>query len=208
MAGSFVVGCAPAKPGAPLAMTVVDESLLAKVARSLSLPPSDAPTGSSHSILAAAASSYGAKPDEEEITLPTGFDINAAVLFEAVVEAAFLVANADGDFDENERKAFQSVVLEACKDQIDERQLEALVSDLTELLKEDGLERRIAMVGRTVKKEVHQREILRIAALLAHVSGGVNDIERGVLTRLAQGFQIGDDAVQEAIREAERALFS
>jgi len=189
-------------------MTVVDESLLAKVAKSLTLPPSDTPTGASNSILAAAASSYGSKPEEDEMTLPTGFDINAAALFEAVVEAAFLVANADGDFDEEERKAFQSVVLEACKDQIDERQLEALVNDLAELLREDGLERRVGMVGRTVKKDVHQKEVLRIAALLAHVSGGVSDVERQVLTQLAQCFHLGDDAVQEAISEAERALSS
>ncbi|MCU0657994.1 MAG: tellurite resistance TerB family protein [Polyangiaceae bacterium] len=189
-------------------MTVVDESLLAKVARSLTLPPDDAPTGISNSILAAAASSYGSKPDEDEMTLPTGFDINAAALFEAVVEAAYLVANADGEFDEDERKAFQSVVLQACKDQIDERQLEALVSDLAELLKEDGLERRVVMVGRTVKKDVHRREVLRIASLLAHVSGGVSDVERSVLTQLAQAFELGNDAVQDALGEAERALSS
>lgn len=189
-------------------MTVADESLLAKVARSLTIPPDNTPTGASNSILAAAASSYGSKPDEDEMTLPTGFDINAAALFEAVVEAAFLVANADGEFDADERKAFQSVVLEACKDQIDERQLEALVCDLAELLKEDGLDRRISMVGRTVKKDVHQKEVLRIAALLAHVSGGVSDVERDVLVKLAQCFQLGDDAVHDALGEAERALSS
>jgi len=189
-------------------MTVVDESLLAKVAKSLTLPPNDAPTGVNNSILAAAATSYGSKPEEDEMTLPTGFDINAAALFEAVVEAAFLVANADGDFDADERKAFQSVVLEACKDKIDERQLEALVSDLTELLKEDGLDLRVTMVGRTVKRDVHQREVLRIAALLANVSGGVSDVERSVLSKLAGAFQLGDEVLQEALREAERALSS
>lgn len=189
-------------------MTVADESLLAKVARSLTLPPADAPTGVSNSILAAAATSYGSKPEEDEVTLPTGFDINAAALFEAVVEAAFLVANADGEFDDGERKAFESVVLEACKNQIDERQLGALVSDLGELLKEDGIERRVVMVGRTVKNAMQQREVLRIAALLAHVSGGVSEVEQQVLTQLSQAFELGDDAVQEAVGEAERALSS
>lgn len=189
-------------------MTVADESLLAKVARSLTIPPSDAPAGSGSSILAAAATSYGSKPEEDEMTLPTGFDVNAAALFEAVVEAAFLVANADGEFDADERKAFQSVVLEACKDKIDERQLDALVSDLSELLREDGIETRVTMIGRTVKKEMHQREVLRVAALLAHVSGGVSDVERDVLVRLGNVFQLGDDAVREALGEVERALSS
>lgn len=189
-------------------MTVADESLLAKVAKSLTIPSPDPESGADSSILAAAATSYGSKPDEDEMTLPTGFDINAAALFEAVVEGAFLVANADGDFDADERKAFQSVVLEACKGKIDERQLEALVSDLSELLKEDGLDLRVGMVGRTVKKDMHQREVLRIAALLAHVSGGVSDVERDVLLKLAAAFQLGDDAVREAMTDAERALSS
>jgi tellurite resistance protein len=145
---------------------------------------------------------------EDDLTLPTGFDVQAATLFEAVVEAAFLVANADGDFDSDERRAFSSVVLQACKDKVDERQLEALINDLAELLHEDGLGGRIAMVGRTVKKSVHQREVLRIAALLAHVSGGMSPVEREVLSKLSEAFALEPVVLEEAISEAEKALAS
>ena len=189
-------------------MPVADPSLLAKVAQSLSRPPVDAPTGTSGSILSVAAQSYGARPDNEDLTIPTGFDPRAAALFEAVVEASYLVANADGEFDDDERRAFLSVVLQAAGKSVEERQVNALVQDLAELLEEDGLDARIRMIGRTVTKPPHQREVLRIAALLAHISGGVSDVEREVLTKIASAFAFGDDAVQEALGDAERALAS
>jgi tellurite resistance protein len=187
-------------------MSVPDESLLSKVAKSLSLPSADAPTGTGGSILVAAAQSYGARPIEDDLTLPTGFDPHAAALFEAVVEAAFLVGNADGHFDDDERRLFQSVVLQAVNDGVDKRQIEALMGDLDELLREDGIDARVGMVGRTVTKPVQQREVLRIAALLANVSGGVSAEEREVLSKLATAFGLGEDAVTDALGEAERAL--
>ena len=184
----------------------VDPSILAKVVKSLAQPPVDAPTGTAGSILVVAAASYGARPDHDEHTIPTGFDPQAAALFEAVVEAAFLVANADGEFDEDERRAFESVVLEAAGKKVDLRQVEALVGDLAELLAEDGVDGRIKMIGRTVTKQAHQREVVRVAALLAHVSGGVSDVERDVLRKLADAIDHGEELVGESVADAERAL--
>ena len=183
-----------------------DPSLLAKVALSIARAPEGAPPGSGSSLLAASAQSYGARPDQEDVTIPTGFDPHAAALFEAVVEAAYLVANADGEFDDGERGAFESVVVEATGKAVDARQIEALLADFGEMLSEDGLAQRIAFLGRTVTKPVHQREVLRIAALLAHVSGGVSDVERDVLGKMAVAFSLDPATVGEAVSEAERAL--
>jgi tellurite resistance protein len=189
-------------------MSVVDSNLLSKVAKSLAQPPVDAPTGTPGSILTVAAASYGSKPEDEDLTIPTGFDPRAAALFEAVVEAAYLVANADGEFDDDERRAFESVVLQACGANVEPRQVEALLQDLQELLAEDGVDARIDMIGRTVTKPPHQREVLRIAALLAQISGGVSDVERQVLSKISKAFAGTDAAVDEALREAEKALAS
>ena len=49
----------------------------------------------------------------DEATVPTGFDPVAVALFEAIVEGAFLVAFADGVFDDEERKTFERVVAPA-----------------------------------------------------------------------------------------------
>ena|ERR1700722_12284350 len=187
-------------------MTATDKGLLERVARGIGRPGEASPVGITASILAQAAKSYGARPIFDEATVPTGFDPAAAALFEAIVEAAFLVANSDGVFDDDERAAFQSVVSAACNDQVQPVQLQALLADLCEQLAHDGIEKRARMVARTITRRDHQLEVLRIAALMAHISGGVSETERSVLDHLARGFDLEPAALESALAEAESAL--
>jgi tellurite resistance protein len=188
-------------------MAAPDFSLIGKVARQLTQPPSySAAEGARSSLLSIAASSYGWKSENDDVTQPTGFDPDAARLFEAVVEGAFLVANADGEFDDTEQAAFQHVVVTACGGAVAERQVAALLADLHDQLGEDGMDKRVQMVARTVTREDHAREVLRVSALLAHVSGGVSDVEREVLDKLATEFELSGAAVDRALEEAAQAL--
>lgn len=192
--------------GADATMTILDKGLLERVARGIGRPGHASPSGVTTSILAQAARSYGARPIFDESTVPTGFDPAAAALFEATVEAAFLVANSDGVFDDEERAAFQSVVSAACNNQVQSVQLQALLADLCEQLTQDGIEKRARMVAKTITRRDHQLEVLRIAALMAHISGGVSDSERAVLDHLARGFDLDAGAAERALDEAEAAL--
>jgi tellurite resistance protein len=185
-------------------MPLVDHSLLSKVASKLREAPSYSDKDMTSSILKLAASSYGFVG--EEITVPTGFDPNAAALFEAVVESAYLVATADGDFDAAERSTFEHLVIAACEGSVAERQVHALVSDLHDQLVEDGADKRVKMVAKTVTKPEHAREILRVAALLAQVSGGVSDHERQILDKLAAAVGLDHGSVDTALREVDRAM--
>jgi tellurite resistance protein len=182
-----------------------DSNLIGKVARQLSRPPSYAERGVKESILVAAAGSSGAQ-SPDDLTQPTGFDPEAARLFEAIVESAYLVANADGEFDAAERQAFQHVVVSACEGRVGERQIVALLADLSEQLGEDGIDNRIGMVARGIQRADHAREVLRVAALLAQVSGGTSDIERSVLDRLAGALGLDAAATTTALDEARAAL--
>jgi hypothetical protein len=146
----------------------VDQSLIERIASSLrlargSLTPSSgghdlaredrvgtAEPGEKNSILTRAAKLYGTRPTGDEDTPPTGFDPAAAALFEALVEGAFLVAHADGEFDADERATFEQVVLAATDHHLDAGQVAALLSDLESSYLEDGAERRIQFVARTV----------------------------------------------------------
>jgi tellurite resistance protein len=186
-------------------MRAPNKSLLERVARTIRRPTS-APGGVTASVLAQAASAYSAHPTIDEADELAGFDPGAAALFEAVVEAAYLVANADGVFDEDERAAFQSVVSSACDNLVQMRKLDALTADFRELLAEDGLEKRARMIARTISEHDHQIEVLRIAALMAHVSGGVSDDERAVIAHLADGFALDEGAVAEALAQAAAVL--
>ena len=62
------------------------------------------------------------------------------------------------------------------------------------------------MVARTIVRRDHQLEVLRIAALMAHISGGVSQHERNVLAHLARGFDLDSSAVEKALVEAEDIL--
>ena len=186
-------------------MRATNKSLLERVALTIRRPPS-APGRGTASILAKAATAYNARPMIDEAAELTGFDPQAAAVFEAVVEAAYLVANADGVFDDEERSAFQSVVATACDNLVQLRQLQALTADFRELLAEDGIEKRARMIARTVSEREHQIEVLRIAALMAHVSGGVSAEEHAVIAELARGFALGADVVAEALQQAAAAL--
>ena len=176
-----------------------DDSLLGRVATKLSEPPSYADQGQKGSILTVAAASFGAKPTTDDVTQPTGFDSEAAALFEAVVESAYLVAHADGEFDDAERAAFEHVVVTACQGAVGEGQIHALLEDLADQLEEDGVDKRVNMVSRTISKPDHQQEVLRVAALLAQVSGGVSDVEREVLQKLAGAQASSDDEATSAV---------
>jgi tellurite resistance protein len=100
------------------------------------------------------------------------------------------------------------VVVAACNGSVAEPQLSALLADLADQLEEDGLDKRVEMVGRTITRPEHAREVLRIAGLIAHVSGGVSDSERTVLNKLAGQFHLDHGAVGAALAEVERALSS
>lgn len=187
-------------------MSAPDESLLARIAQSIGQAPDFADEGVKGSILTASARFYGSRPDHADATHPDGFDPVAAALFEAVVEAAYLVANADGVFDLTEQAAFKHVVLTACADAIPERQFAALLADLAEQLTEDGMDKRVHMVARTLRQPNQARDVLRVAALVAHISEGVSEVERGVMLGLARACGLGPEAVDEAVAAAQQAL--
>lgn len=191
-------------------MPMDGESLLGRVVSSIASGGSEpTPSGKAQrSILSQAAASYARKPDGAESTIPTGFDPRAASLFEAVIEAAFLVANADGVFDETERQTFEQVVHEACQNTVQRADVAELVSDLLDQLKEDGVGQRVKMIASVVSDDQHKVEVLRIAALMAHISGGVDASERQVLQQLAAGFELAPESVDQSIETAKGALGS
>jgi len=178
-------------------------NLLAKVARS---PQSAGAEGASdRSILTLAAASYGSRPTDES-TVPTGFDPFAAALFEAIVEGAYLVAAADGVFDEEERRTFERIVTAACGGAVPPSHVADLVADLADQLGEDGIDRRIERLAEGIQREEQAREVLRIAALIAQVSEDVSEVERSVLGKLAAACRLGEGAVDQALAEVKAAL--
>lgn len=180
-------------------------NLLAKVARTPRGREEDGQSPKDRSILMLAAASYGSRPIEEG-TVPTGFDPFAAALFESIVEGAYLVATADGVFDDEERSTFERIVTAACGGSVPQKHVSDLVADLADQLGEDGLDRRIQRLGEGIQRQEQAREVLRIAALIAQVSDDVSDVERSVLTKIAAACQLGEGEVDRALADVRAAL--
>jgi tellurite resistance protein len=157
------------------------------------------------SILSLAAAAYGSRPSEDA-TVPTGFDPLAVVLFEAIVEGAYIVANADGVFDDDEKLTFERVVVAACGGTVAPSQISALMSDLADQLREDGVDRRIEAIANTVTKREHAQEVLRVAALLAQTSQDVSAVERETLEKLARHCGLTTEDVDAAFVDVKNAL--
>jgi tellurite resistance protein len=177
------------------------EDATARLRRAVERAGLDAP-----SLLVVTAAKYGARwldtatPDDGDV------DPAALRLFEAIVEGAYLVAAADGDFDAAERAAFAEVMRAACGEKVSGETLHAVVADLSDLLAEDGMEKRVKMIARSISEAEQAREVLRIATLIAQVSQGVSDVERRVLDCLAAELGLGGTAVDDAVRVVEQAL--
>ena len=180
-------------------------NLLAKVARAPRSPRVEGDASNDRSILMLAAAAYGARPTDES-TVPTGFDPFAAALFESIVEGAFLVATADGVFDDEERATFERIVAAACGGAVPQSHVAALVSDLSDQLAEDGIDRRIQRLAEGVQRGEQAVEVLRIAALIAQVSDDVSDVERAVLGRIASACGLDDGAVESALVDVKASL--
>jgi tellurite resistance protein len=179
-------------------MPVADAKTLERVAQGLKR---------SGSILAQAATVYGAKPEQPEATPGTGFDPVAAALFEALIEGAYLVASADGVVDDEERAAFEQVVAAATATGTGAQSgVHALLADLHESLQEDGIDRRVEIVTKSVLRPEHRTEVLRVAALVAQISGGVSAPERALMEKLAVGLELTNGDVDQAIEGATSAL--
>jgi tellurite resistance protein len=118
------------------------------------------------------------------------------------------VASADGVFDAEERKAFEKVVTTACGGVVVAQQISDLLDDLGDQLDEDGLDRRIAAVAEQVHRKEHAREVLRIAALLAHSSEDVSSVERATLGKLAAALKLDASEVDLALGDVKRELAS
>jgi tellurite resistance protein len=169
-------------------------------------PHGDYAEGSTdRSILTLSAAAYGSRPTDES-TVPTGFDPMAAALFESIVEGAYIVATADGVFDDEERRTFERIVAAACGGSVPQRHISDLVEDLADQLDEDGLDKRLERLGEGITRREHAQEVIRIAALIAQVSEDVSEVERSVLDRLAAACKLEPAEVDAALVDVRKAV--
>ncbi len=108
-----------------------------------------------------------------------------ALLFNAVVEAGYLVAAADGTVDATELATLKRAILVLAGDELATDELDALVDDLIDLRKSEGEVSRCRAVGELLAAHKSADDGLYLAAAIAYASNGLDRSELGVLERIA-----------------------
>lgn len=119
-----------------------------------------------------------------------------SLLFNATVEAAFLVATADGHIDEEELTLLKAAVLALSEDLITRSEIDDLIEDFVELRSREGASARATAVGQMLKEQRGAAPGVKLASALAYVSGGLDYRELHVLEQVAEAAGLTADALQ------------
>ncbi|HET9956319.1 MAG TPA: hypothetical protein VFQ61_17545 [Polyangiaceae bacterium] len=192
-------------------MQALDVHLITRVVRQLGLPPSSqaASAGASaRSIWAATASSYAYGAECDEFTQPTGFCPHAALLFEAILEAALLVAGSAARLP-RQSEAFKKIVVFASGGLLREPQISGLFSMLDERLQREGVQRRLDSIASAAERPEQAREVLRVASLfgVAEAAGELGTEKLDLLRALTKRLGLPAQDLQTSVAEAKNVLF-
>src|SRR5579864_6812751 len=104
--------------------------------------------------------------------LPGGGD--PALLFNAIVEAGYLVAAADGTVDETEMDTIKGAVATLSDGEMAQDDIDRLMEDLVDLRRAEGEGARCKTVGRLLRESGASEEGVYLAAAIAYVSAGLS----------------------------------
>ncbi|MEI8254517.1 MAG: hypothetical protein WCJ30_02470 [Deltaproteobacteria bacterium] len=120
--------------------------------------------------------------------LPGGGD--PSQLFNAIVEAGYLVAAADGTVDATELETLKKAVGTLTDGEMSAGDIDTLLDDLVDLRKSEGEPARCNAVGAILRDANAGEEGLYLAAAIAYVSGGLSEPELAVMEEIARSAHV------------------
>lgn len=129
-----------------------------------------------------------------------------AAVVAPLIEAACLTAVSDGEVDDAERDAIRAVVHTLGVTALDDDAVEAVVASSIERTRIDGTERRCNELGLRLKKLGLEAAGLCAAALVAHISHGLDPGELATLQRLGAAAGLSDEEVASVLDRVDEAL--
>lgn len=115
--------------------------------------------------------------------LPGGGD--PALLFNAILEAGYLVAAADGTVDPSELQTLKKAVGTLTEGEMSASEVDTLFDDLIDLRATAGEKARCSVVGAILREANAGEEGLYLAAAIAYVSAGLSAPELSVMEEIA-----------------------
>lgn len=117
-------------------------------------------------------------------------DRDPALLFNAIVEAGYLVAAADGQVDDTELATLKNAVQIISDGDISADEIDTLVEDLIDLRRSEGETARCKAVGQSLADSKAAEEGLYLAAAIAYVSAGLDERELAVMEHIASAARL------------------
>lgn len=127
-------------------------------------------------------------------------------LFQAVVEAGYLVALADTEADAEERKVIEESIFALSKELVIDWEVEGLIHRACEQIGAEGHVARAKVLGERFKALGQAGAGLYVASLVALATHGIDKREVDMLRRIGAAAGLDDAAVASIVKRARDAL--
>jgi tellurite resistance protein len=123
-----------------------------------------------------------------------------------LVEAAYLVAAADGVVSPDESRTLAETIAFVIGDAVPASEFAEMLDAFAQTLKDDGLDKRIEVIAEIVPDEPARREALAFASLIGLCDHELVESEKDTLTRIGAAFSLDAAAVQAIIDSVAASL--
>jgi tellurite resistance protein len=127
---------------------------------------------------------------------------NQNEVFRAAVEAGYLVASADGSFDDAERQTLIKAIEVLSVGAVIEWEVETLLEECEKRAEKEGATKRARTVGEELKKLGSAEAGILIAAAVARATKKVDKKEAEILKAVGAGAGIKGEQVLEIVKRA------
>jgi tellurite resistance protein len=128
------------------------------------------------------------------------------VFLSVLVEAAYLLASADGVVSAPERQTLVSTIAHVLGGELPPEELVAMIDAFAEALTQDGRDRRLAAMGHALPDPPARRAVVAFAALIALCDREFVSEEREMLDLLGATFGLDQAAVRAILNEVADSL--
>jgi tellurite resistance protein len=123
---------------------------------------------------------------------------------QALIEAMFLAATADGEFAPEESLQFSATIEALTDKQIDRASIQKRVAELSALLKKEGRPARLSAVAQRLPAGMGRETALILAAAITASDGQVVERENDLLADLAEALEVPQTRATELIAKVHR----
>lgn len=131
---------------------------------------------------------------------------NMRAVMSNLLEAACVVAVADGEADDAERDVIGEVARTLCLLDLDRGAIDKMVQKVADAVAAEGIEHRCDKIAGRLAALGLGEVGLGVATLVAQVSHGVDAPELAALSRLAGALELGENVLTDVIHRVDRGL--